>query len=68
MARITRIVLYPIKSLDGISVGEARVSSQGALENDRRYAIVDTLRERQATRRHAPPARAMTDWSAGRTW
>ena len=42
MARITRIVLYPIKSLDGISVREARVSAQGALENDRRYAIVDT--------------------------
>jgi len=41
MARITRIVLYPIKSLDGISVGEARVSARGALENDRRYAIVD---------------------------
>ena len=41
MARITRILLYPIKSLDGISVGEARVSAQGALEHDRRYAIVD---------------------------
>ncbi|MGH8581860.1 MAG: MOSC domain-containing protein [Gammaproteobacteria bacterium] len=41
MARITRIVLYPIKSLDGIGVAEARVSAQGALERDRRYAIVD---------------------------
>ena len=30
MARITRIVLYPIKSLDGISVGEARVSNSRA--------------------------------------
>ncbi len=41
MARITRILLYPIKSLDGIGVAEARVSAGGALEGDRRYAIVD---------------------------
>ncbi len=41
MAHITRILLYPIKSLDGMSVTEARVSATGALGDDRRYAIAD---------------------------
>jgi uncharacterized protein YcbX len=36
-----RIDLFPIKSLDGISVTEARINSAGILENDRVYAIVD---------------------------
>jgi uncharacterized protein YcbX len=38
---LARIVLYPIKSLDGISVNEARVLPSGALQHDRRFAIVD---------------------------
>ncbi|MEO0947471.1 MAG: MOSC N-terminal beta barrel domain-containing protein [Cyanobacteria bacterium J06641_5] len=41
MARLTRIVIYPIKSLDGVEVGTARVSAGGALAGDRRWAIVD---------------------------
>lgn len=41
MARIARIIVYPIKSLDGIEVSEARIAGKGALEHDRRYAIVD---------------------------
>jgi uncharacterized protein len=36
-----RIVLYPIKSLDGVSVTEARMTEGGILEFDRIHAIVD---------------------------
>jgi MOSC domain-containing protein len=38
---LSRIHLFPIKSLDGISVVEARINSAGILEHDRVYAIVD---------------------------
>jgi uncharacterized protein YcbX len=38
---LNRIDLFPIKSLDGISVAEARINSAGILEHDRVYAIVD---------------------------
>jgi hypothetical protein len=37
--RIARIRLFPIKSLDGIDVAEARVLPSGALEHDRRFAL-----------------------------
>ncbi len=36
-----RIIVFPIKSLDGVSVGEARVTSGGILACDRAYAILD---------------------------
>jgi uncharacterized protein YcbX len=35
------IFIFPVKSLDGISVDSARVTDGGILENDRVYAIVD---------------------------
>ena len=38
---ISRIVLYPIKALDGIAVSSARVTGGGSLEYDRAYAILD---------------------------
>ena len=38
---LSRIDLFPIKSLDGVSAPEARISSAGTLEHDRIYAIVD---------------------------
>lgn len=41
LVAIAGIRLYPIKSLDGIDVGEARVLSNGSLENDRRFALTD---------------------------
>jgi uncharacterized protein YcbX len=34
-------VIYPVKSLDGVAVDEARVLPSGALEHDRRWALVD---------------------------
>jgi uncharacterized protein YcbX len=38
---ISQILIYPIKSLDGVSVGESRMTPGGILEFDRVYAIVD---------------------------
>lgn len=39
--RLAQIIIYPIKSLDGKVVDAARISPGGALEFDRRWAIVD---------------------------
>jgi uncharacterized protein YcbX len=41
MPTLTRITLFPIKSLDGVRVDVAGVRSSGALAGDRRWAIVD---------------------------
>jgi uncharacterized protein len=40
---LSQILVYPIKSLDGVAVKEARMTSGGILEFDRVYAIVDEL-------------------------
>ena len=39
--RLSRIDLYPIKSLDGVSVTEVCITAGGTLEGDRIYAMVD---------------------------
>ncbi len=41
MARIARITLHPIKSLDGVAVEQASVSQGGTLVHDRAFALVD---------------------------
>ena len=41
MITLRRITVYPIKSLPGVRVNECRVLPSGALENDRRLALVD---------------------------
>jgi len=41
MYRLSRIVVYPIKSLDGLSLETAQVLPSSALANDRRYAMRD---------------------------
>jgi uncharacterized protein len=38
---LTQLVVYPVKSLDGIVVDRSKISAGGALEFDRRWAIVD---------------------------
>lgn len=38
---LARIVIHPVKSLDGMDVSSARVLPSGALEHDRRFAIRD---------------------------
>jgi uncharacterized protein len=40
--KLAQISLYPIKSLDGISVSEATILPRGALQGDREWAIVDS--------------------------
>ena len=41
MPTLDLITLYPVKSLDGVDVPEARVLPSGALEHDRRWRLVD---------------------------
>lgn len=41
MTRLSRILIYPIKSLDPVEVPRATVLPGGALEYDRRWAIFD---------------------------
>ncbi|MEI7780422.1 MAG: MOSC N-terminal beta barrel domain-containing protein [Planctomycetota bacterium] len=41
MPTLDLITLYPVKSLDGLAVHSARVRPSGALENDRRWRLVD---------------------------
>ncbi len=38
---VSRIWIYPIKSLDGVAVASARMAATGGLEHDRTCAIVD---------------------------
>ena len=39
--RVGRIEIFPIKSLDGVSLQESAVTAGGILESDRVYAMVD---------------------------
>lgn len=41
MATLTKILIYPIKSLDAVEVTEATLLPGGALTHDREFAIVD---------------------------
>lgn len=41
MAYLAGISIYPLKSLDGLSLSETRVLPSGALEGDRQWAIFD---------------------------
>jgi uncharacterized protein len=41
MGTVDRLEIFPIKSLDGCSVEQATITSGGALEFDRRWALID---------------------------
>ncbi|MBD1900428.1 MOSC N-terminal beta barrel domain-containing protein [Trichocoleus sp. DQ-A3] len=41
MSYLARILVYPIKSLDGVSVTKATILKSGALQYDREFAICD---------------------------
>jgi uncharacterized protein len=41
MADVASLFIYPIKSLDGIAVTQAKILASGALQHDREYAIID---------------------------
>ncbi len=38
---VDRITIYPVKSLDGISLQKAQIGNGGSLVHDREYAIID---------------------------
>ena len=39
---VDRITIYPVKSLDGISLQKAQIGYGGCLQHDREYAIIDS--------------------------
>ncbi len=41
MPRLSHITIYPLKSFEGLVVQEAQVLSNGALQHDRQFALVD---------------------------
>ena len=41
MPTLDRITIYPVKSLDGVDLAEARVLPSGGLAHDRRWQLVD---------------------------
>lgn len=41
MPYLAKILIYPIKALDGVEVAEAELLSEGALKHDREFAIFD---------------------------
>ncbi len=51
MAYVASIHIYPIKALDGISVGQATILASGALKGDRSLAICDRKGEFVNTKR-----------------
>lgn len=38
---VNRITIYPVKSLDGISIQKSQIGGGGSLEHDREYAMMD---------------------------
>lgn len=53
MAYLSKILLYPIKSLDGVEVEKATLLSSGAFEYDREFAIVNAEGKFVNAKRHA---------------
>ncbi|MBD2560178.1 MULTISPECIES: MOSC domain-containing protein [Nostoc] len=53
MPYLAKILLYPVKSLDGIEVENARVLASGALQHDREFAIFDEQGRFVNGKRHA---------------
>jgi uncharacterized protein YcbX len=45
MPRLSRITIYPIKSLDGYTVEATELMDAGPIVGDRRWAIVDPMRQ-----------------------
>jgi uncharacterized protein YcbX len=53
MPTLDRITLFPVKSLDGIEVREARLLAGGGLEHDRRWQLADLEGRVVNAKRHA---------------
>jgi hypothetical protein len=41
MAKLSKILIFPIKSLDAIALGQVEISNGGALKGDREFALLD---------------------------
>ncbi|AFY41000.1 MOSC domain-containing protein [Nostoc sp. PCC 7107] len=52
MPYLAKILIYPIKSLDGVEVPQAEVLSSGALKGDREFAIFDAKNKFVNGKRH----------------
>ena len=50
-ARLTRIRVYPIKSLDGVDINRAALNGLGGLAGDREYRIIDEIGRVMNTKR-----------------
>ncbi|HLO87687.1 MAG TPA: MOSC N-terminal beta barrel domain-containing protein [Nostocaceae cyanobacterium] len=53
MPYLAKIIIYPIKSLDGITVENATILPSGALKGDRQFAIIDEQGNFVNAKRHA---------------
>ena len=53
MAHLERILIYPVKSLDGLSLPSVRLLKSGALEGDRRFALLDSQAKYVNGKRHS---------------
>lgn len=53
MPYLAKILLYPIKSLDGVEVEQSRILASGALECDREFAIFDQQLKLVNGKRHS---------------
>ncbi|AFY34619.1 MOSC domain-containing protein [Calothrix sp. PCC 7507] len=53
MPYLAKILLYPVKSLDGVEVENATVLASGALKSDREFAIFDDSQNFVNGKRHA---------------
>lgn len=53
MAYLARILIYPVKSLEGLSLPSIRALKSGALEGDRQFALFDSAGKYVNGKRHA---------------
>ncbi len=53
MPYVAELTLYPMKSLDGVSLPEVSLTAAGVLQGDRQYALVDAEGKRVNGKRHA---------------
>lgn len=51
MVRISQLYIYPVKSLGGIALQQAKVTSRG-LEHDRRWMLIDAGKQFLSQRKH----------------
>ncbi|PSN10954.1 MOSC domain-containing protein [filamentous cyanobacterium CCT1] len=65
---LTRIDIFPVKSLDGVLVAEVKVLSSGALVGDRTYALFDSQGNVINGKRHAAIHRLRSAFSENREW